>query len=255
MNTSLQNQLLENSALATQASELQQQLELKDQMISYQLIYSRNLEYEFGTIHEKLELLDQEVQSIYIPTQEGTPSLRYRFYDTVIMFLNPTLKRGNYLLLCDQTFCFTDGSDGSWKESGVCDLNMPLKHFWALSEVGGCWREAFLPWPQILHYVVTMQACLYDDVDQWLHQLLGNGRITDNSVHKFKTMQEQVGTQMHPDNHQLTNTPNNYYNNYLFIITGTRNVVVFKSNINNLCCMCIFTDQFDETDISQRPCR
>lgn len=119
MNTSLQSQLLENSALATQATELQQQLELKDQMISYQLIYSRNLEYEFGTIHEKLELLDQEVQSIFIPTQEGTPSLRYRFYDTVIMFLKPTLKRSSYLLLCDQTFCFADGSDGSWKESGV----------------------------------------------------------------------------------------------------------------------------------------
>lgn len=67
MNTSLQNQLLENSALATQATELQQQLELKDQMISYQLIYSRNLEYEFGTIHEKLELLDQEVKTISPP--------------------------------------------------------------------------------------------------------------------------------------------------------------------------------------------
>lgn len=119
MNTSLQNQLLENSALATQATELQQQLELKDQMISYQLIYSRNLEYEFGTIHEKLELLDQEVKAIYIPTQEGTPSLSYRVYDTAIMFLNPTLKCSNYLLLCDQTFCFPDGSDGSWKESGV----------------------------------------------------------------------------------------------------------------------------------------
>lgn len=83
MNTSLQHQLLENSALATQTTELQQQLELKDQMISYQLIYSRNLEYEFGTIHEKLELLDQEVKTIYPPPP---PLLSYRFYDTHNVF-------------------------------------------------------------------------------------------------------------------------------------------------------------------------
>lgn len=76
-----------------------------------------------------------------------------------------------------------------------------------------------------------MQACLYDDVEQWLHQLLEDGRITENSVHKFKTMQEQVSTQSHS---RLWQPTADKYSK-LLIITGTRNVVVFNNNKNYIC--------------------
>lgn len=47
----------------------------------------------------------------------------------------------------------------------------------------------------MLHYVVTMQACLYNDVEQWLNQLLEYDHISEGSMHKFKSVQEQVSTQ------------------------------------------------------------
>lgn len=48
---------------------------------------------------------------------------------------------------------------------------------------------------QMLHYVVTMQACLYNDVEQWLNQLLEYDHISEGSMHKFKSVREQVSTQ------------------------------------------------------------
>lgn len=62
---------MENTVLANQATELQQQLEIKDETISFLLIYRQNLEDNFEAIHDKLVLLDQEVKTIYIPMQEG----------------------------------------------------------------------------------------------------------------------------------------------------------------------------------------
>lgn len=47
----------------------------------------------------------------------------------------------------------------------------------------------------MLHYMVAIQACLYKDVDQWLNQLLENDHTAKDSVHKFKSIQEQVSTQ------------------------------------------------------------
>lgn len=40
-----------------------------------------------------------------------------------------------------------------------------------------------------------MQACLYKDVEQWLNQLLEYDPVAAGSVHKFKSLQEQVSTQ------------------------------------------------------------
>lgn len=80
----------------------------------------------------------------------------------------------------------------------------------------------------MLHYVVTLQACLYNDMEQWLHQLLEYDRISESNVHIFKTMQEQVSTQS--------------------LSSGVRSML---SNHDYY----LFTDQFDEANICKEPCR
>lgn len=90
------------------------------------------------------------------------------------------------------------------------------------------------PSPQILHYVVTIQACLYNDVEQWLQQLLDRERISKSSVHKFKTMQEQVTDKY----------------SQLLTLSG-----LWSRLSNNGQSFYLFTDQFDEANISKRPGR
>lgn len=207
MNTSLQNQLLENTVLANQATELQQQLELKDQTISYLLIYRQNLEDDFVTIHEKLDLLDQEVKTIF-------PFLSALVLQILWRFLRPFYLLPNVL--------FFQMDQMVHERNLVCLRRfLTFKTFLkqpGFRKVGERWHEAFLPSPQILHYVVTMQACLYDDVEQWLHQLLEDGRITETSVLKFKSMQEQVSARS-----LLTN------DSWQILLSGARNAVVFNN--------------------------
>lgn len=207
MNTSLQNQLLENTVLANQATELQQQLELKDQTISYLLIYRQNLEDDFVTIHEKLDLLDQEVKTIF-------PFLSALVLQILWRFLRPFYLLPNVL--------FFQMDQMVHERNLVCLRRfLTFKTFLkqpGFQKVGERWHEAFLPSPQILHYVVTMQACLYDDVEQWLHQLLEDGRITETSVLKFKSMQEQVSARS-----LLTN------DSWQILLSGARNAVVFNN--------------------------
>lgn len=61
MNESLQNQLYENTIQANQLADLQQQLNQKEETIAYMLDYRQNLEENYLTIREKMDLLDHEV--------------------------------------------------------------------------------------------------------------------------------------------------------------------------------------------------
>ncbi|XP_056885479.1 A-kinase anchor protein 9-like isoform X2 [Takifugu flavidus] len=114
MNASLQNQVYENAIQANQLADLQQQLDQKEETIAYMLDYRQNLEDNYLTIQEKMDLLDHEMDQM------------------------------------------------------VQERNL------------------------MLHYVVTMQACLYNDVEQWLNQLLEYDHISEGSMHKFKSVREQV---------------------------------------------------------------
>lgn len=66
MNASLQNQLYENTIQANQLADLQQQLNQKEEAIAYMLDYRQNLEDNYLTIREKMDLLDHEVGTVYI---------------------------------------------------------------------------------------------------------------------------------------------------------------------------------------------
>lgn len=60
INASLQNQLYENTIQANQLTDLQQQLNQKEETIAYMLDYRQNLEENYLTIREKMDLLDHE---------------------------------------------------------------------------------------------------------------------------------------------------------------------------------------------------
>lgn len=64
MNASLQNQLYENTVQANQLAEMQQQLSQRDETIAYMLEYRENLEENYLSIREKMDLLHHEV--VYI---------------------------------------------------------------------------------------------------------------------------------------------------------------------------------------------
>lgn len=64
VNASLQNQLYENTVQANQLAELQEQLNQRDEAIAYMLEYRQNLEDNYLSLREKMDLLHHEV--VYI---------------------------------------------------------------------------------------------------------------------------------------------------------------------------------------------